>query len=90
MTITTQANAKDLSLIRRWLVHSIAAYYGLSSRSITVGDPARREAYVGFKSGDGKMRSGRRVAAPSAAAPAAAAVPSTFETDLPRPLYGLV
>ncbi|KAH8593509.1 R3H-associated N-terminal domain-containing protein [Bisporella sp. PMI_857] len=33
----------------RWLVHSIAAYYGLSSRSVTVGNPARREAYVGIK-----------------------------------------
>ncbi|KAG9244680.1 R3H-associated N-terminal domain-containing protein [Calycina marina] len=39
----------------RWLVHSIAAYYGLTSRSITVGDPARREAYVGIK----QMKSGR-------------------------------
>lgn len=33
---------------RRWLVHSIAEYYGLTSRSITVGNPARREAYVGI------------------------------------------
>lgn len=39
----------------RWLVHSIAAYYGLDSRSITVGDPARREAYVSIKG----MRVGR-------------------------------
>jgi hypothetical protein len=44
---------------RRWLVHSIAAYYGLSSRSITVGDPARREAYVGIK----EMKTGRRLSA---------------------------
>ncbi|KAI9741479.1 MAG: hypothetical protein M1818_004285 [Claussenomyces sp. TS43310] len=41
----------------RWLVHSIAAYYGLSSRSITVGDPARREAYVSIK----EIKSGRRL-----------------------------
>jgi hypothetical protein len=40
---------------RRWLVHSIAVYYGLTSRSITVGDPARREAYVGIK----EMKTGR-------------------------------
>jgi hypothetical protein len=40
----------------RWLVHSIAAYYGLSSRSVTVGNPARREAYVGIK----HMKTGRR------------------------------
>ena len=42
---------------RRWLVHSIALYYGLSSRSITVGNPARREAYVGIK----EMKPGRRL-----------------------------
>ena len=35
----------------RWLVHSLAAYYGLSSRSVTVGDPLRREAWVGMKAG---------------------------------------
>lgn len=32
----------------RWLVHSIASYYGLHTWSVTVGEPARREAYVGF------------------------------------------
>ncbi|KAL4932305.1 uncharacterized protein BDV17DRAFT_192872 [Aspergillus undulatus] len=32
----------------RWLVHSIASYYGLHTWSVTVGSPARREAYVGF------------------------------------------
>ncbi|KAL2866862.1 uncharacterized protein BJX67DRAFT_118315 [Aspergillus lucknowensis] len=32
----------------RWLVHSIASYYGLHTWSVTVGTPARREAYVGF------------------------------------------
>lgn len=37
------------SLISRWLVHSIASYYGLHTWSVTVGDPARREAYVGFR-----------------------------------------
>lgn len=38
----------------RWLVHSIAQYYGLTSRSVTVGNPQRREAWVGIK----QMRSG--------------------------------
>ncbi|KAK5139737.1 hypothetical protein LTR04_003362 [Oleoguttula sp. CCFEE 6159] len=33
----------------RWLVHSIATYYNLKTWSITTGDPARREAYVGLK-----------------------------------------
>lgn len=59
---------------RRWLVHSIAAYYGLSSRSVTVGNPARREAYVGIK--ETKMKSGR--------------VEGGGEVELPRPLWGLV
>lgn len=38
-------------LCRRWLVHSIAVYYDLNTWSITVGRPARREAYVGLKTG---------------------------------------
>jgi hypothetical protein len=46
----------ELIFSRRWLVHSIAAYYGLTSRSVTVGNPARREAYVGIK----EMKTGRR------------------------------
>ncbi|KAL8754246.1 MAG: hypothetical protein Q9199_004490 [Rusavskia elegans] len=35
----------------RWLVHSIATYYNLHTWSVTTGHPARREAYVGLKSG---------------------------------------
>ena len=31
-------------------MHSIASYYGLYTWSVTVGEPARREAYVGFRS----------------------------------------
>ena len=38
-----------LTACRRWLVHSIGTYYGLDTWSRTVGDPARREAYVGIK-----------------------------------------
>jgi len=33
----------------RYLVHAIAAYYGLKTWSVTTGSPARREAYVGLK-----------------------------------------
>ena len=33
----------------RWLVHNIASYYDLRTWSVTVGDPARREAYIGIK-----------------------------------------
>lgn len=38
----------------RWLVHSIGTYYDLRTWSITTGDPARREAYVGIKASDTK------------------------------------
>lgn len=41
--------ATDFPHPRRWLVHCIGAYYGLRTWSVTVGDPARREAYVGIK-----------------------------------------
>ncbi|MCJ1308188.1 Thymidylate synthase [Agyrium rufum] len=44
----------------RWLVHSLATYYGLRTWSITVGDPARREAYIGIQ----PMKTGARSAAP--------------------------
>ncbi|KAI5236995.1 hypothetical protein E4T43_08220 [Aureobasidium subglaciale] len=33
----------------RWLVHSIATYYGLETWSVTKDSPARREAYIGLK-----------------------------------------
>jgi len=42
----------------RWLVHHIGVYYGLSTWSVTVGNPARREAYIGLK--DAKMKSGNK------------------------------
>jgi hypothetical protein len=32
----------------RWLVHSLASYYGLRTWSVTAGNPPRREAYVGI------------------------------------------
>ncbi|EGC48628.1 conserved hypothetical protein [Histoplasma capsulatum var. duboisii H88] len=38
----------DQSPSSRWLVHSLASYYGLRTWSVTVGNPARREAYVGI------------------------------------------
>ncbi|MCJ1455783.1 hypothetical protein MMC28_006139 [Mycoblastus sanguinarius] len=40
----------------RWLVHSLATYYGLRTWSVTVGDPARREAYVGIPPEQGSGR----------------------------------
>ncbi|KAJ4362984.1 hypothetical protein N0V83_010101 [Neocucurbitaria cava] len=58
----------------RWLVHHIGVYYGLSTWSITTGNPARREAYIGLK--DTKLRTGNR--------------DQQICQPLPRPLYGLV
>ena len=45
---------------RRWLVHSIGIYYGLRTWSVTTGNPARREAYVGIK--DTRLRTGHPTA----------------------------
>ncbi|KAI9683544.1 MAG: hypothetical protein M1820_010917 [Bogoriella megaspora] len=35
----------------RWLLHMIGVYYGLKTWSVTVGNPARRETYVGIEGG---------------------------------------
>ncbi|MCJ1403968.1 hypothetical protein MMC11_007191 [Xylographa trunciseda] len=58
----------------RWLVHSIATYYDLKTWSVTVGDPARREAYVGIKLQSGGVGEGKAMG----------------EGGLPRPLWGMV
>ncbi|KAF1960532.1 hypothetical protein CC80DRAFT_258884 [Byssothecium circinans] len=60
----------------RWLVHHIGVYYGLKTWSVTVGDPARREAYIGLKGKEKCMRTGGGEKVVCA--------------TLPRPLYGLV
>lgn len=39
---------------RRWLTHSISGYYGLDSRSVTMGTPARRCVYIGIREIDVK------------------------------------
>lgn len=58
----------------RWLVHSIASYYGLTSRSVTVGDPEmKREIWVGIRD----MKSGRGKS-------------TMRESELPRPLWGMI
>ena len=58
----------------RWLVHSIASYYGLTSRSVTVVNPEqRREVWVGIR----ELKSGRERI-------------GTRESDLPRPLWGMI
>ncbi|PSS02156.1 hypothetical protein BD289DRAFT_422725 [Coniella lustricola] len=37
---------------KRWLTHSISDYYGLDSRSVTMGNPARRCVYIGIRETD--------------------------------------
>lgn len=59
----------------RWLVHHIGVYYGLNTWSVTVGSPARREAYIGVKGP--KLQSGNNGA-------------SVVCRPLPRPLFALV
>ena len=58
----------------RWLVHIIATYYGLRTWSRTIGDPARREAYVGLphrrRAGSTSLQHGG--------------------LQLPKPLWGLI
>ena len=48
---------------RRWLTHSISDYYGLDSKSVMVGNPARRVVYVGIK--QNKKQPGPRHKPPS-------------------------
>jgi hypothetical protein len=50
----------------RWLVHNLGLYYGLETWSVTVGNPPRREAYVGIR--DVKLKQNRR-ASPSSMLP---------------------
>ncbi|KAK3352654.1 R3H-associated N-terminal domain-containing protein [Lasiosphaeria hispida] len=39
----------ETGAFKRWLTHSISDYYGLDSKSVTMGNPARRVIYVGTK-----------------------------------------
>lgn len=43
-------------VFRRYLVHCLAIYYSLNTWSVTRGQPARREAYVGLKTDPKTMR----------------------------------
>ncbi|PYH97442.1 hypothetical protein BO71DRAFT_396133 [Aspergillus ellipticus CBS 707.79] len=67
----------------RWLVYSIASYYGLHTWSVTVGEPARREAYVGFYPPTPSSRAGL-VSQPAGCGQEAMIQPGD---DLPRPLW---
>ena len=80
---------------RRWLVHCVATYYGLHTYSITVGDPARREAYVSLLSSSLSSSLGvcgtsqLRRAATTNTITTTNAIPHELNF-LPQPLWGLV
>ncbi|KAI9888164.1 MAG: hypothetical protein M1823_000099 [Watsoniomyces obsoletus] len=97
MVLNTLIDDRDAAF-RRWLVHSIATYYGLRTWSVTVGgDPVRREAYVGIQddvvdyfSATNPSSASLTTGGPVKAASSAAldAVEKGFV--LPQPLWGLV
>lgn len=79
-----------LTLISRWLVHSIASYYGLHTWSVTVGEPARREAYVGFHSPTGGSRATGLFGDALGSGTCRRETMDQTEDELPRPLWAQV
>ncbi|KAL2153628.1 hypothetical protein VTH82DRAFT_4783 [Thermothelomyces myriococcoides] len=49
MMLEMEDDEKGGGAFKRWLTHSISDYYGLDSKSVMVGNPARRVIYVGVK-----------------------------------------
>ncbi|KAK0702092.1 R3H-associated N-terminal domain-containing protein, partial [Lasiosphaeria miniovina] len=49
MLLDTLGEDESGTSFKRWLSHLISEYYGLDSKSVTVGNPARRVVYVGIK-----------------------------------------
>ncbi|KAJ4385863.1 hypothetical protein N0V85_008036 [Neurospora sp. IMI 360204] len=57
MVLDTLGDDESGASFKRWLTHSISDYYGLDSKSVTVGNPARRVVYIGLKQvGNGPKR----------------------------------
>jgi hypothetical protein len=56
MVFDSSGDDEGSGAFKRWLTHSISNYYGLVSRSVTVGTPARRCVYVGVRDVDLKIR----------------------------------
>jgi len=74
----------------RWLVYSIASYYGLYSWSITVGHPARREAYVGFHQPAPGSRDGQISFLQGSALGGRGGLKFEPGEPLPKPLWGQI
>jgi len=72
----------------RWLVHSLASYYGLRTWSVTVGNPPRREAYVGINLPRPSKQTGAKPSnAVSAAATSDRGPKAKPGGALPRPIW---
>ncbi|KAG8166774.1 hypothetical protein KVR01_002463 [Diaporthe batatas] len=56
MMFDSSGDDEGSASFKRWLTHSISDYYGLVSRSVSVGTPARRCVYVGVRDVDLKIR----------------------------------
>lgn len=57
MVLDTLGDNESGASFKRWLTHSISDYYGLDSKSVTVGSPARRVVYISLKQvGNGPKR----------------------------------
>ncbi|KAK3502540.1 R3H-associated N-terminal domain-containing protein [Neurospora crassa] len=57
MVLDTLGDDESGASFKRWLTHSISDYYGLDSKSVTVGNPARRVVYIGLRQvGNGPKR----------------------------------
>ncbi|KAL1962619.1 hypothetical protein VTN77DRAFT_9333 [Rasamsonia byssochlamydoides] len=86
MVFESLANDRG-AVFGRWLVHSIAAYYGLYTWSVTVGDPARREAYVGFHPPSLRGREGQISFPPGSTGNCRGATKIKPGDPLPKPLW---
>ncbi|KAK2760330.1 hypothetical protein FQN54_002398 [Arachnomyces sp. PD_36] len=80
----------------RWIVHSLATYYGLRTWSVTRGNPARRVAYVGISNNrplpNRKLSYSQhtRTTSSSSAVSCRYGANTQHGDMLPRPLWGMV
>ncbi|CCC11753.1 unnamed protein product [Sordaria macrospora k-hell] len=57
MMLDTLGDDEHGASFKRWLTHSISDYYGLDSKSVFLGNPARKVVYIGLKQvGNGPKR----------------------------------
>ncbi|KAB5532774.1 R3H-associated N-terminal domain-containing protein [Coniochaeta sp. 2T2.1] len=49
MVVEDDGADEESASFKRWLTHSISDYYGLDSKSVEVGTPAKKVVYIGIK-----------------------------------------